>query len=55
MGVPLFLTGAQLNYARRSDIAYQFFIAILIIDVIRMFILSFIIPKYIFKNTLNIK
>jgi hypothetical protein len=55
MGVPLFLTGAQLNYVRRSDIAYQFFIAILIIDVIRMFILSFIIPKYIFKNTLNIK
>ena len=55
MGIPLYLLGAQLNYVGRSDIAYQYFIAILIIDVIRMLILSFIIPKFIFKNTLYIK
>jgi hypothetical protein len=55
MGIPLYLLSAQLNYVGRSDIAYQYFIAILIIDVIRMLILSFIIPKFIFKNTLYIK
>src|SRR3954454_9674284 len=55
MGIPLFLTGSQLHLVGRSDIAYQFFIAILLIDLLRMLILSFIIPKYIFKNTLNIK
>jgi hypothetical protein len=54
MGVPLFLLGAQLHYVGRSDIAYQFFIAILVIDVIRMFILSFIIPRYTFKSILKI-
>ena len=55
MSIPLFLTGIQVHYFGRSDIAYQFFIATLIIDVIRMFILSFIIPKYIFKSSLDIK
>jgi hypothetical protein len=55
MGIPLFLTGTQLHFVDRFDITYQFFIAILIIDFIRMLILAFIIPKYIFKNTLNIK
>jgi hypothetical protein len=54
MGVPLFLLGAQLHYVGRSDIAYQFFITILVIDVIRMFILSFIIPRYTFKSILKI-
>jgi hypothetical protein len=55
MSVPLFLTGTQLNYVGRSDVAYQYFIAILVIDVIRMLILSFIIPKFIFKNNIKIK
>jgi hypothetical protein len=55
MGIPLYLLGVQLNYIGRSDTAYQYFIAILIIDGIRMFILSFIIPKFIFKNTIYIK
>jgi hypothetical protein len=55
MGVPLFLLGTQLQYTGRSDIAYQFFIIILAIDVIRMFTLSFIIPMYIFKNILRIR
>jgi hypothetical protein len=55
MGIPMYLLGVQLNYVGRSDVAYQYFIAILIIDVIRMLILSFIIPKFIFKNTLYIK
>jgi hypothetical protein len=55
MGVPLFLTGSQLHFFDRSDTTFQFFIVILLIDLIRMLILSFIIPKYIFKNTLNIK
>ena len=55
MGIPLLLTGSQLHLVGRSDIAYQFFIAILLIDLIRMLILAFIIPKFIFKNTLYIK
>jgi hypothetical protein len=55
MGIPLFLTGSQLHFFDRSDITYQFFIVILLIDLIRMLILSFIIPKFIFKNTLYIK
>src|SRR6476620_3543445 len=55
MGIPLYLLGVQLHFVGRSDIAYQYFIAVMIIDVIRMLILSFIIPKYVFKNTLNIK
>ena len=55
MGIPLSLLGVQLHFVGRSDIAYQYFIAVMIIDVIRMLILSFIIPKYVFNNTLNIK
>jgi hypothetical protein len=55
MGVPLFLLGTQLQYTGRSDIAYQFFITILVIDVIRMSILSFIIPRYAFKSILMIR
>jgi len=55
MGIPLYLLGVQLHFVGRSDIAYQYFIAVMIIDVIRMLILSFIIPKYVFNNTLNIK
>ena len=55
MGTPLFLLSVQLHYVGRSDIAYQFFIMILVIDVIRMFILSFIIPRYTLKSLNRIR
>jgi len=55
MGIPLYIFIPQLHYVSRPDIVYQFLIATLIINIIRMFILSFIIPKFIFKSTLNIK
>jgi hypothetical protein len=49
MRISLFLTGTKLHYVFRSDIAYQFFIAVLIIDVFRMFILAFVIQVRIQK------
>ena len=55
MGTPLFLLSGELNYVGRSDLAYEFFIIILLIDVARMFILSFIIPRYTMKRIIKIK
>jgi hypothetical protein len=55
MGTPLFLLSIQLHYVGRSDIAYQFFIISLVIDVIRMFILLFIIPRYTLKSISRIR
>ena len=55
MGTPLFLLSRELNYVGKSDLAYQFFALILIIDVVRMFILSFIIPRYTMKSIIKIK
>lgn len=55
MGTPLFLLSGQLHYVGRSDIAYQFFIIILLIDVARMFILSFVVPKYTMKRIIKMR
>jgi len=55
MGAPLFLLSGELNYVGRSDLAYQFFIIILLIDVARMFILSFIVPRYAMKDIIKIR
>jgi hypothetical protein len=55
MGTPLFLLSIQLHYMGRSDIAYQFFIVILVMDVIRMFILTFIISRYTLKSISRIR
>jgi hypothetical protein len=49
MGAPLFLLSAELHYVGRSDISYQFFVIIVVIDVIRMFVLAFLIPRYTLK------
>jgi hypothetical protein len=54
MGAPLFLLSAELHYVGRSDISYQFFVIILVIDVIRMFILAFLIPSYALKSRISI-
>jgi hypothetical protein len=55
MGTPLLLLSGELNYVGRSDIAYEFFIIILLIDVARMFILSFIVPRYVMKRIIKIR
>jgi hypothetical protein len=55
MGTPLFLLSGELNYVGRSDLAYDFFIIILLIDVARMFILSFIVPRYTMKRIIKIR
>jgi hypothetical protein len=55
LGAPLFLLSGELNYVGRSDLAYQFFIIILLIDVARMFILSFIVPRYTMKGIIKIR
>ena len=55
MGTPLFLLSGELNYVGRSDLAYDFFIIILLIDVARMFVLSFIAPRYTMKSIIRIR
>jgi hypothetical protein len=55
MGTPLFLLNEELHNVGRSDIAYEFFIIILLIDVVRMFILSFVVPKYTMKRIIKIR
>jgi hypothetical protein len=55
MGTPLFLLSGELNYVGRSDLAYEFFIIILLIDVARMFVLSFIAPRYTMKRIIKIR
>jgi hypothetical protein len=54
MGAPLFLLSAELHYVGRSDISYEFFVIILLIDVIRMFILAVLIPRYALKSRISI-
>ena len=55
MGTPLLLLSGELNYLGRSDLAYEFFIIFLLIDVARMFILSFIVPIYVMKRIIKIR